>query len=213
MCAYVYTVPSLTCIPQIVCGHDHTLYLGYDGSVLSSGWGPDGQLGHGTTATHYRPTAIQSLAGIRQIHASADCCYALDSHGRVLAWGNSEYGQTALGSDTAQVTTPTRASLPDAISGSVVQVQAGGSAGAVLTRGGDVYTVGLGAIGQISASERLVFEKVDFTERINRIYAGNTAMMAVCDDCLNPHHHHLTHDRLEKPGQCMHGDDCGCRVH
>ena len=183
--------------------------------MASSGWGPDGQLGHGSTTTQYQPTVIQSIKGIRQIHASADCCFALDAHGDVLAWGNSEYGQTALGNETAQVTTPTRVSLPVAIAGSIAQVQAGGSAGAVLTRSGEVYTVGLGAIGQGDVSEGLVFKKVQFAERINRIYAGNTAMMAVCIICitLTSFYRPASSDRSARPGQCMDGDGCGCRVH
>ncbi|XP_050432299.1 RCC1-like G exchanging factor-like protein [Adelges cooleyi] len=137
-------------ISKIVCGQDHSLFLTKTGKVYSCGWSADGQTGLGHYKNESRPTLVEGdikCENIVKIVSSADCVLALNDKGEVFGWGNSEYGQLFLNSDTYQVNTPRALSLKDTV-GKVTDIGASGSACIALNDEGTVFVWGFGILGK-----------------------------------------------------------------
>lgn len=137
-------------IVSVECGQDHTMFLTKLGKVYTCGWGADGQTGQGN---YYSAGAITLIAGdiekerIVRIACASDCVLALNEHGDVFGWGNSEYGQLDDSPDAdMQLCTPKALKLTKGI-GKVKDVAAGGSFCMALNDQGLVYTWGYGILG------------------------------------------------------------------
>eukprot|EP00051_Salpingoeca_urceolata_P012028 m.149543 g.149543 ORF g.149543 m.149543 type:complete len:460 (-) comp17349_c0_seq5:192-1571(-) len=140
-------------ITQVLCGFDHTLLVTGRTGVLACGWGADGQTGQGHLNITATPTAVDLGAAVVDeeagpavdvvsVSTSADTCFVLLGHGQVVSWGNSEYGQTGLGSKDLQVPSATAVRLPHGFEGPPRAVAAGGAATCILDRNGRAYCVG-----------------------------------------------------------------------
>lgn len=143
-------IPNVTGkIKQVTCGLDHTLLLSTDGTVMSCGWGADGQTG----LNHFKDEATCKViegelkdVRIKQIATSGDCCLALSDEGEIFSWGNNEYGQLAVDEEDEQFAVPIRATLLRNLP-QVQQVAAGGSFCIALTVTGELYSWGYGVLG------------------------------------------------------------------
>ena len=94
---------ALQGIIAIAAGSDHSQALHQDGYVLSWGYNNYGQLGDGTTDTHYLPQWVIDAAGfplidIVAIGAGIEHGAASTSDGRLFTWGRNHVGQLADGS-------------------------------------------------------------------------------------------------------------------
>jgi len=87
-------VSGLTGIIAISAGGAHGLALDSYGTVWSWGGNYVGQLGNGTTTNSLTPVKVKNLpAGIKMISAGGCHSLAIDSDGKVWAWGDNGYGQ------------------------------------------------------------------------------------------------------------------------
>ncbi|XP_069106507.1 RCC1-like G exchanging factor-like protein isoform X2 [Argopecten irradians] len=137
-----------TNIVKVVCGQD-TLFLTKTGEVYSCGLGADGQTGLGHYDSEHRPTLVQGdLQGVKvkDIGGAVDCVLAVSENGDLFGWGNSEYNQLSMITDTTQVNVPRH--LPVDRCGRIRKAVAGGSMCAVLTEKGHVYVWGYGLLGK-----------------------------------------------------------------
>jgi alpha-tubulin suppressor-like RCC1 family protein len=83
---------------SVSAGRGHTLLLSQDGRIWSIGRNLYGQLGNNTTRNSSEPIPIESSKTDWQyIFASADSSYAIDSEGRLFAWGYNNHGQLGSG--------------------------------------------------------------------------------------------------------------------
>ncbi|KAH8360992.1 hypothetical protein KR093_006222 [Drosophila rubida] len=137
-------------IVSVECGQDHTMFLTKQGKVYTCGWGADGQTGQGN---YLSAGDITLIAGdiekerIVRIASASDCVLALNEHGDVFGWGNSEYGQLDDSPDAEmQINSPRALQLTKGI-GKVKDVAAGGSFCMALNDQGLVYTWGYGILG------------------------------------------------------------------
>jgi len=135
----------------VSAGGLHSLALTSDGRVLAWGDNSSGQLGDGTRAGRSTPVAVLLPAGARvtAVSAGIDHSLALTSDGRVLAWGNSGFGQLGDGT-TASSSTPVAVDLP--ADTRVTAVSAGGLHSLALTSDGRVLAWGDNASGQLGDS-------------------------------------------------------------
>ena len=85
-------IAGLVGIKAIAAGADHALALHNDGSVVAWGGNGLGQLGVGTTAEHWFPTATLLTAGITAIAAGGNTSLAVRVGGAVLSWGSRALG-------------------------------------------------------------------------------------------------------------------------
>lgn len=79
-------VRDISGIGSVACGSAHTLALAADGkTVWSFGAGDAGKLGHGDTASVFKPKVIESLQGvyIRKVAVGSQFSLALTSNGQV----------------------------------------------------------------------------------------------------------------------------------
>uniref|UniRef100_A0A8C5KU53 RCC1-like G exchanging factor-like protein n=2 Tax=Jaculus jaculus TaxID=51337 RepID=A0A8C5KU53_JACJA len=136
-------------VVQVACGQDHSLFLTEKGEVYSCGWGADGQTGLGHYHITSTPTKLAGdLAGVMvvQVATYGDCCLAVSADGGVFGWGNSEYLQLAVVTDSTQVNVPRL--LPFSGVGKVKQAACGGTGCAVLNEEGHVFVWGYGILGK-----------------------------------------------------------------
>jgi Regulator of chromosome condensation (RCC1) repeat len=89
-------------------GNGQTIALLADGSVWTWGDNQRGQLGDGSTTSSDVPVRVRVPAGVRimTINSGGYACYAIDSSGRLWAWGGNQNGQLGTGSGAALQTRP-----------------------------------------------------------------------------------------------------------
>ncbi|MCM8816517.1 MAG: hypothetical protein NC913_03270 [Candidatus Omnitrophica bacterium] len=89
----------LSGIIQVAGGSNHSIALGYDGTVYSWGLNAYGQLGDGTNTNRLRPVKVKSpdgtgeLSGITYISAGSTHTAAIKMDRTLWAWGANNYGQ------------------------------------------------------------------------------------------------------------------------
>eukprot|EP00270_Netrium_digitus_P001315 TRINITY_DN1141_c0_g1_i3.p1 TRINITY_DN1141_c0_g1~~TRINITY_DN1141_c0_g1_i3.p1 ORF type:complete len:450 (+),score=87.14 TRINITY_DN1141_c0_g1_i3:152-1501(+) len=131
----------------VACGWRHSISVTEDGRLFSYGWSKYGQLGHGDFEDHLVPRAVAALGGkiIAQIAGGWRHSVALDSEGKLYAWGWNKFGQVGVG-DTEDHNLPQEViAVPE----KVVQVSCGWRHTVCLTEYGNVYTWGRGTNGQL----------------------------------------------------------------
>lgn len=136
-------------ITAVTAGQDHSILLTENGEVYTFGWGADGQTGLAHYQNEYRPGLVKGdLAGQRIVKVSSvcDCVLAVSEKGKVFGWGNTEYGQLPITTDTHQVNIATELKINNIV-GHVIDVAAGGSFCMVLNNVGEVYVWGYGILG------------------------------------------------------------------
>jgi alpha-tubulin suppressor-like RCC1 family protein len=98
-------VAGLTGITQIAVGFaDRDVYaVRSDGTLWAWGDNGAGELGNGTTVSHFSPVQVPGLTGIRQVSAGPDYALALRSDGTVRAWGDNGNGYLGDGTTTSRL--------------------------------------------------------------------------------------------------------------
>nr|XP_028564059.1 RCC1-like G exchanging factor-like protein [Podarcis muralis] len=135
-------------VVQVACGQDHSLFRTEKGDVYACGWGADGQTGLGHYDIVSTPTKLGGdIAGVRiaQVSTCGDCCLAVSEDGDIFGWGNSEYLQLSLVTESTQVNVPRH--LPFKV-GKVKEAACGGTVNALLNEEGHVFVWGYGILGK-----------------------------------------------------------------
>lgn len=141
-------------IKQITTGLSHAVALDSTGKVYT--WGDNtaaGQLGNGTMVSSITPVAVTggALAGktITAVAAGFFHTLALDSTGKVYAWGDGTYGQLGNGSSTQQ-SLPVAVTTSGVLSGkTIVAIAAGGRISMALDSNGQLYAWGQNGSGEV----------------------------------------------------------------
>ena len=109
---------GLSDVVAIDAGTSFTLALKSDGTVWAWGDNQSGQLGNGTTTESHVPVQVRAANGgkgfledIVSIAAGGYHAVAVDSQGRVWAWGNNSQGQLGDGTLASPKTTPIQAQV------------------------------------------------------------------------------------------------------
>jgi alpha-tubulin suppressor-like RCC1 family protein len=100
----------LTGMTGISAGENHSLALESNGTVWAWGDNYYGQLGDGSNTESYLPVQVKDaagtgyLTGITNVAAGRYCSLAVDTDGRVWAWGRNAYTDPGTGSPSDTVT-------------------------------------------------------------------------------------------------------------
>ena len=142
-------------IVKIAAGQGHSLALTDDGMVYTWGRNDTGQLGNNVTTDAMLPVAVtvtgtpMSNKTIVEIASGARHSLAIDSSGKVYAWGHNGSGQLGNNS-TVNALTPVAVQAP--ADKNIIQVSGSGWLGAsssALTSNGAVYSWGRDLDGQL----------------------------------------------------------------
>ncbi len=146
-------LPAGTTVISVRAGGKYSLALTSAGRVLAWGANFSGQLGDGTTAGRHAPVRVKVPRGTRLIAISAGGAHSLavTATGRVLAWGDNEYGQLGDGT-TKDRSVPVRVKLPAGTR--VIAVGASYNYSLALTAGGQVWAWGHNRSGQLGDGTR-----------------------------------------------------------
>lgn len=143
-----------------------------DGRVYACGYNAYGQLGSGMTTNSSLPVRCGTIGSIAKVFASAQdhtSVFAIDSSGKLYAWGRNNYGQLGLG-DTVDKTAPVL--VPNIANAKKVCATAGTQTStfvgdtAVLCTDGSLYVAGWngqGALGLGDLVTRSAFTKLNIT--------------------------------------------------
>jgi alpha-tubulin suppressor-like RCC1 family protein len=141
-------LPKGVRVTAISAGDDSALALTSSGRVLSWGANFSGQLGDGGTTERQVPGYVRLPAHtkITSIAAGVGTGYAVNSAGRLLAWGNNYSGELGDGTTKTRLT-PVQVRLPAGVK--VVAATGGLRHALALTTGGRVLAWGYNAFGQL----------------------------------------------------------------
>lgn len=175
--------PAGVTFTQVSGGEGFALAIGSDGNTYSWGQGQYGQLGAGSTADAWTPTAVQLPAGVTftQVDAGAYHSVALGSDGNTYAWGLNSQGRLGDGTSTSR-TTPVKVQTPVGVA--FTKVEAGGVFSLGLTAEGDIYAWGqnfFGELGNGTTTDRSAPVKVVAPAGVTfaQISAGGEHAMAI----------------------------------
>jgi alpha-tubulin suppressor-like RCC1 family protein len=135
-------------VVQLSAGGQHTCALGKTGGVTCWGTNNFGQIGNASTATaQVTPTPVIGLTDtVVQLSAGGGHTCALGTTGGVACWGYNYFGQLGNGSTAAAQVTPTPVI---GLTGTVVQLSAGGVHTCALGTTGGVACWGYNNYGQL----------------------------------------------------------------
>jgi len=137
-----------TTIIRVSCASDHTIALDSTGKVHAWGENTYGQLGNNMLIAKSNVPIIISTFGslvgktITSVSSGMSCTLALDSTGKVHAWGNNSNGQ--LGNNTV-----TQSNIPIAISAIIGSSLVGKTITSIAC--GALHTLALDSTGQVHA--------------------------------------------------------------
>lgn len=145
-------------LTHISGGGLHSLALAADGRVFAWGDNSHGQLGDGTRLSSATPVAVRLPEGVNvvEIAALANASLALDSDGRVYAWGDNTYGQLGDGTTLTRAT-PVRAYFPQGVV--IRRISAGSVHALAVDANGEMHVWGRSQSahpGVTSATERSI---------------------------------------------------------
>ena len=182
-------------VTKIAAGAFHSLALCSDGTLVSWGNNPNGELGDGTTDTATVPVLVNqsgALSGktITQISGGVNHSVVLCSDGTVVTWGINTRGQLGTGNLTSS-TVPVAINQGRVLSGkTVTQIAAGGyhclalcSDGTVAAWGGnETGTLGNGTTTNASSPILVNRSGVLSGKTVTQITGGASHSMALCSD-------------------------------
>ena len=178
-------IPASFSVKKVSTRGDHNLILLSDGTVRSVGANQYGQLGIGkingqTTSGNESTWQVLGLTNIVDIAAGHQFSMALDSSGRVYAWGNNKNGQIGNGSTYTFFTTP---QLVSSIS-DINKISAGYYHALAQSANGTVYgwgNSGNGALGKIEETKCYSPIQIDIGD-VEKIFAGMDSSFFIKDD-------------------------------
>ncbi len=128
---------------QLAAGHQYSLALKADGTVLTWGLEAYGILGHFPIVDPTKASLIPAFDNVSRVSAGYAHALAVKNDGTVWAWGHGEQGQTGSAFNITNVPAQV-ASL-----NSIVQIAAGGSHSLVMKSDGTVWAFGYNLNGQL----------------------------------------------------------------
>lgn len=161
-------IPQLDHIKQFACGFSHALALSTDGQVYASGAEQGFKSGyfeyqHGIyDIASFTAIKFDDNLSIRNIFAGGLQNFAIDSAGRLLAWGDNLHGQLGLGLTHLykKAVSPLVVSLPEECQVKTVHTTQGFSL--ILCENGQVFSCGDNSNGQLGRYANDIADKTSF---------------------------------------------------
>ena len=115
-------------------------------------WGSNlyGNLGVGDTLTRSQPSRVESLHGIKEVHAGAEHVLAISLQGSCYTWGHGVGGRLGRGDDYDSAVPAIVGHLNSVF---VATGNAGDAHSAVVSDGGMLFTWGTGAFGRLGLGD------------------------------------------------------------
>lgn len=138
---------------SIATGRHHTLALSKDGRLYSWGRNTNGQLGTGNHNNRSTPDTVGGLGSLPvwiAISAGDDFSLALNTNGKIYAWGSNINNRLGLNNSDTEKLTPFL--IPGNNNANFVKIAAGKSSSIALKGNGTVWTWGNNAFGQLGRS-------------------------------------------------------------
>ena len=143
-------------IKQIEAAENAGFALSESGNVYVWGANDRGILANGETDENLineTPVKIEELSDVTEISASTMTVFALDSHGRLYAWGDNSVGQTGLNSSETAIAVPTEITKFYETDGTETEIEiksvlGGGRTNFVLAKDGRIFSFGESGKGQ-----------------------------------------------------------------
>jgi len=155
-------------IVMVAAGGFHSVALGAEGIVWTSGAGRAGRLGHNDGENKLTPTPLtrEALGGATVVFVAAGRVHtvAVTSEGALWVWGMGNCGQLGLG-DLNNRLAPARVGAEEAFGGSQVLTVACGDAHTLaVTKDGALWSCGFGShgvLGHNDQNDRLVPTRIE----------------------------------------------------
>jgi regulator of chromosome condensation len=134
-----------------------------------------------------KPTTL-TLSGVEHIFAGGDAHFAIDRHSNVYAWGINGFGQLGTGDNHSHERPRKVKDFPE----DIVDIACGANHTLLLTKGGEVYSFGRNAYGQLGhgedepvpekGKERAIVTSPKKIEFFSNLPGGEKATKIACGD-------------------------------
>jgi alpha-tubulin suppressor-like RCC1 family protein len=173
-------VMNLPTIVKVAAGANHSLVLDNTGAVWAFGSDSSGQLGIGVgnNTASFVPVMIPTLSSVVDIAAGTDFSVAVDSAGKVWAWGNNQFFQ--LGDPGPTRTTPIL--VPKGPAFFVTNVAAGGRTAMALSNFGSVMAWGANGNSQIGPGTGSLITGAPIANNVHSMAVGDSHVLLLKTD-------------------------------
>jgi alpha-tubulin suppressor-like RCC1 family protein/chitodextrinase len=173
-------IKQLSGVVKVVAGHNHSIALKSNGTIVAWGYNATGQLGDGTAINRTAPVAVIGMTGVIDVAAGGNYTLALKSDGTLWAWGDNSAGQ--LGDLTNLVR-----ATPVQVTGmsNVVGISAGAQHSVAIKADGTLWSWGSNVYGQLGEGttvDRNVATRVTMIEQAVKLVASGFATFAILND-------------------------------
>ena len=165
---------------HLASSENHTFFLKSDGTVLSTGYNVDGELGIGTATDQNSPTTAGSLSNIQKIASGSYHTLFLDTDGNIWSTGYNNRGQLGLGTTTNQITPTKIASISN-----IVDISAGQYHSIALKTDGTVWATGYNTDGQLGLgdlSSRTSPTQISSLTNVKKIFSSYNSSFFIKND-------------------------------
>jgi len=133
------------------------------------------------------PTVL-TISSIEHVYAGGDAHFAIDTHSNVYAWGINGFGQLGTGGNVSHERPIKVKGFP----GDILDIACGANHTLLLTKGGEVYSFGRNAYGQLGhgedhpepekGRERAIVTAPKKIEFFSNLPQGEKAIKIACGD-------------------------------
>uniref|UniRef100_F6VRU3 HECT and RLD domain-containing E3 ubiquitin protein ligase family member 6 n=1 Tax=Xenopus tropicalis TaxID=8364 RepID=F6VRU3_XENTR len=148
------TKKTQECVQKVSCGEKHTLYLLEDGTLLSCGQNPYGQLGRKSNNSSIEQISSLEAQTIVDISCGTNHSVAVSDEGSIYSWGDGSEGQLGTGNLSSRNFTPKK--ITGLFNTKIIQISCGNFHSLALSEDGRVFSWGQNKCGQLGLGSQII---------------------------------------------------------
>ncbi|XP_018092436.1 probable E3 ubiquitin-protein ligase HERC6 isoform X2 [Xenopus laevis] len=141
-------------VQKVSIGEKHSLYLLKDGTLLSCGQNPYGQLGRKGNNSRIEQISSLEAQTVVDVSCGTNHSVAMCDEGNIYSWGDGSEGQLGTGKFSSKNFTPKR--ITGLLNRKIIQISCGNFHSVALAEDGRVFSWGQNKCGQLGLGSQII---------------------------------------------------------